>query len=558
MSRSRDKSSLPQAFGEDVPLKAWRRVFQHVLRHTPQINLFDGKRDMRSNLLAVEESSTPRRIIIDPLLPDHSREILHNRTEMLMRLHYFEAGLHHRVSIQVRLRKRGTFRGYPSLEVELIEPLRKVSNLYLVFEKGKDPVFLEIPIAGASPEVRVVDFNTNHLAEHTRIFGKFLPETTRLDGMRVQIVNLIEGLERLQKGKELEGQQSDIDKMVNDPQEALPLNGEDQEEVLDEKDMAGDPGAEEEVQQPTRMGYTALMLMKNSRLRQVWIGHMGRFGIACRTFASFEEAGPRAFQDVDLLVFDVEQGKHHALDLIRMLQRKKLIDRLPFILIGARAESARLDDWADLGAGLFLRPNAPEDWLERRVRRWMRTQLKEMRDRRNARIQADEEDMEPVKDETEQPPAESKEDLAKRVPRRLRETVKAISEQKVESESELPIVLIAGDDKDSVELLRERLSGYSFRLEVTWDTRKAVAYARGMQPNLIILDITLPILYGLGLLRTFRQEATTAATPIILLASYGEREQVQEALKLNISDYIIKPYDPRHLIKRIKTLLQSP
>lgn len=114
-------------------------------------------------------------------------------------------------------------------------------------------------------------------------------------------------------------------------------------------------------------------------------------------------------------------------------------------------------------------------------------------------------------------------------------------------------ILIVDDDVNICELLRLYLEKDGFDTVVANDGRTAVEYVSKYSPNLILLDIMLPILDGWQVCREIRK---VSDTPIIMLTAKGEVFDKILGLELGADDYISKPFDTKEVIARIKAVLR--
>jgi len=110
---------------------------------------------------------------------------------------------------------------------------------------------------------------------------------------------------------------------------------------------------------------------------------------------------------------------------------------------------------------------------------------------------------------------------------------------------------------DDEPALRDAV-GYSLRregyaVEVAEDGHRAIAAARAIQPDLIVLDVMLPGMDGLQVCRTIRGESTV---PILLLSAKGEEVDRVVGLELGADDYLAKPFAMRELLARVRAMLR--
>ena len=114
-------------------------------------------------------------------------------------------------------------------------------------------------------------------------------------------------------------------------------------------------------------------------------------------------------------------------------------------------------------------------------------------------------------------------------------------------------ILIVDDDKNICELLRLYLEKDGFSTIVANDGGQALTAAQINNPDLILLDIMMPILDGWQVCREIRK---TSNVPIIILTAKGETFDKVLGLELGADDYVTKPFDSKEVVARIKAVLR--
>lgn len=114
-------------------------------------------------------------------------------------------------------------------------------------------------------------------------------------------------------------------------------------------------------------------------------------------------------------------------------------------------------------------------------------------------------------------------------------------------------VLIIDDDQELCELLRDWLEAEGFKLTAAHDGQSGLQLARSGSFEAIILDVMLPGMNGLEILRALRQNCQT---PLLMLSARGEPIDRILGLELGADDYLAKPCDPRELVARLRALLR--
>jgi two-component system, OmpR family, phosphate regulon response regulator OmpR len=119
--------------------------------------------------------------------------------------------------------------------------------------------------------------------------------------------------------------------------------------------------------------------------------------------------------------------------------------------------------------------------------------------------------------------------------------------------ADMPHILVVDDDTRLRDLLRKYLSEQGFRVSAAVDAADARAKLGSIAFDLIVLDIMMPGENGLNLTQSLR---TTMSVPILLLTAMGEAEDRIGGLEAGADDYLPKPFEPRELVLRIRTILR--
>ena len=114
-------------------------------------------------------------------------------------------------------------------------------------------------------------------------------------------------------------------------------------------------------------------------------------------------------------------------------------------------------------------------------------------------------------------------------------------------------VLIVEDDSNIAELLRLYLEKEDFETEVASDGGKGVELFRSFHPDLVLLDIMLPVMDGWSVLKKIRE---TDKTPVIMLTAKGETSDKVAGLEGGADDYIVKPFETKEVLARIHAVLR--
>lgn len=117
-------------------------------------------------------------------------------------------------------------------------------------------------------------------------------------------------------------------------------------------------------------------------------------------------------------------------------------------------------------------------------------------------------------------------------------------------------ILVVDDEANIRELLRFNLEKEGFLVSEAVDGVTALKSVRAEKPDLIVLDLMLPVLDGLEVCRTLKKDAETSAIPIIMLTAKTEEIDKILGLEMGADDYLTKPFSPRELIARIKAVMR--
>lgn len=118
-------------------------------------------------------------------------------------------------------------------------------------------------------------------------------------------------------------------------------------------------------------------------------------------------------------------------------------------------------------------------------------------------------------------------------------------------------ILIVEDEENISELIRFNLSKEGFQTTCTASGEEAIKIARSKTPDLVLLDLMLPDMDGLEICRVLKSHKSTAHIPVIMVTAKGEEADIVTGLELGADDYITKPFSPRVLVTRIKSVFRK-
>lgn len=121
-----------------------------------------------------------------------------------------------------------------------------------------------------------------------------------------------------------------------------------------------------------------------------------------------------------------------------------------------------------------------------------------------------------------------------------------------------PIVLIVEDNARNMTLVRDVLGHAGYRTLEAGDGEQGVALARSHRPDLILMDIQLPGIDGVEALARLREDASTAAIPVVALTALAMKEDRERFLAAGFRGYLEKPLSVRELPAHVRALIGDP
>ena len=115
------------------------------------------------------------------------------------------------------------------------------------------------------------------------------------------------------------------------------------------------------------------------------------------------------------------------------------------------------------------------------------------------------------------------------------------------------LILIVEDDADSANILEAYLRRDAFNVAIAEDGLKGVELHRRLKPDLILLDMMLPLMNGSEVLNTVRKQGNT---PVIMVTAMGDEPEKLGALRYGADDYVVKPYNPKEVVARVQAVLR--
>ena len=118
-------------------------------------------------------------------------------------------------------------------------------------------------------------------------------------------------------------------------------------------------------------------------------------------------------------------------------------------------------------------------------------------------------------------------------------------------------ILVAEDERDIRDLIAFTLRFADFEVEVAKNGAEAVEKAPQVNPDLILMDVRMPLMTGYEACEALKQNPKTKDIPVIFLSAKGQESEIQEGLEVGAMDYILKPFAPDELTSQVKRVLSE-
>jgi len=116
-------------------------------------------------------------------------------------------------------------------------------------------------------------------------------------------------------------------------------------------------------------------------------------------------------------------------------------------------------------------------------------------------------------------------------------------------------VLVVEDTEDNRQILRDLLGAAGYAMIEAHDGAEGVAKARDNLPDLILMDIQMPVMDGYEASRRIKADAATRSIPIIAVTSYALSGDEEKARAAGCDAYIAKPFSPRQLLAKVREII---
>lgn len=121
---------------------------------------------------------------------------------------------------------------------------------------------------------------------------------------------------------------------------------------------------------------------------------------------------------------------------------------------------------------------------------------------------------------------------------------------------QMPTILVVDDELDILELIRHTLNKEGFEVHVAANGAQAIDVARKVKPDLILMDVMMPVMDGMEACRQLKEDNDTKGIAIVFLTARSEEFAELAGFEAGADDYIAKPIRPRVLLSRLKAILR--
>ena len=114
-------------------------------------------------------------------------------------------------------------------------------------------------------------------------------------------------------------------------------------------------------------------------------------------------------------------------------------------------------------------------------------------------------------------------------------------------------ILLVDDERDIIDVTKTRLEAKGFKVICAYDGLSAIDKAKNEKPDLVLLDLFMPVMHGYEVCKKIKENAETKDIPVILFSAGLCKDSCpKEAKNVGAADFIAKPFDPGELIDKIK------
>lgn len=116
-------------------------------------------------------------------------------------------------------------------------------------------------------------------------------------------------------------------------------------------------------------------------------------------------------------------------------------------------------------------------------------------------------------------------------------------------------ILIVDDEPYNVDYLQQELEDLDYQIITAFNGQEALDKIKSQQPDLILLDLMMPVLDGFAVLARVKEDDALRLIPVIIVSAANDSKSVVKGIKHGADDYVTKPIDAEHLKKKLKEFL---
>jgi DNA-binding response OmpR family regulator len=118
-----------------------------------------------------------------------------------------------------------------------------------------------------------------------------------------------------------------------------------------------------------------------------------------------------------------------------------------------------------------------------------------------------------------------------------------------------PTILVVDDDPDMVDMVTTKLVAAGYRVITADNGASALRMVVTEQPDMLVLDISMPGLDGLSVCYELHSSADTAQIPVLMMSGHSRQVDIDLGMTVGADDYLVKPFNPAELVRRVRWLL---
>jgi len=118
-------------------------------------------------------------------------------------------------------------------------------------------------------------------------------------------------------------------------------------------------------------------------------------------------------------------------------------------------------------------------------------------------------------------------------------------------------ILIVDDEPNIVQTLQDRLEMNDYNVVTACNGKEGLDQAIQEQPDVVLLDVIMPVMDGLEMLEALRKEPTCENISVVMLTARSQTQDIARANACGIEDYIVKPFDLSELLEKIESIIES-